>query len=157
MHHSSLSKFKIVNHTSQIAFDLGFIPFFVNRVSDIVSIDTRSFPIFATYMCSYQTLYHNDRTGYVIRCEECSKIQVAYGNLVMTFEKCDFEAFHKWIGNVHESQQPVQSPAVRSIMIPSPCQGMRLLLSYNELKELNTMLDEADTELQSLELIQLFE
>ncbi len=42
-------------------------------------------------------------------------------------------------------------------MIPSPYRGMRLLLSLNELNELCTMLDEADTELQSLDLIQLFE
>jgi len=42
-------------------------------------------------------------------------------------------------------------------MIPSPYPGMRLLLSYNELNELCAMLEEADTELQSLELIKLFD
>jgi hypothetical protein len=108
-------------------------------------------------MCSYQTLFHSDKSGYIIRCEKCAKIQVAYGNLVMTFERNDFDTFHAWIKKIYEGQQTSLSPAVRCIMIPSPCQGMRLLLSYNELKELNTMLEEADTELQSLELIQLFE
>lgn len=108
-------------------------------------------------MCSYQTLFHNDRSRYIIRCEECAKIQVAYGNLVMTSERNDFDTFHAWIKKIYEGRQTSLSPAVRSIMVPSPCQGMCLLLSYNELKELNSMLDEADTELQSLELIKLFE
>ncbi len=49
------------------------------------------------------------------------------------------------------------SPVVRSIMIPSPCQGIQLLLSANELSEFSSMLEEADTELQSLELIKLFD
>jgi len=49
------------------------------------------------------------------------------------------------------------SPAVRSIMIPSPGQGIQLLVSYNELNELCAMLEEADTELQSLELLKLFD
>jgi hypothetical protein len=108
-------------------------------------------------MCSYQTLYQNDRAGYIIRCEECAKIQVAYGNLLMSFEREDFDSFHSWIKKIQANQQTPLSATVRSIMIPSPCQGMRLLLSYNELNELCNMLDEADTELKSLELIQLFE
>ncbi len=49
------------------------------------------------------------------------------------------------------------SPVVRSIMIPSPCQGIQLLLSYNELNEFSAMLEEADIELQSLEMIKLFD
>jgi hypothetical protein len=49
------------------------------------------------------------------------------------------------------------SPAIRSIMIPSPSQGIQLLLSYNELNEFCVMLDEADSELKSLDLIRLFD
>ena len=108
-------------------------------------------------MCRYQTLYHNDKTGYAIRCEECAKIQVAYSNLVLTFELNDFNTFHWWIKKIQADQQSPASPAVRSIMIPSPAQGIQLLLSYNELNDLCKMLDEADTELQSLELIKLFD
>jgi hypothetical protein len=108
-------------------------------------------------MCRYQTLYHNDKTGFAIRCEECMKIQVAYSNLVITFEREDFDRFHSWVKKINANQCAPVSPAVRSIMIPSPCQGIQLLLSYNELNELCVMLDEADTELQSLELIKLFD
>lgn len=108
-------------------------------------------------MCSYQTLYHHDRTGYIIRCEECNKIQMAYSNLVITFEREAFDTFYSWVKKIRANQQMPVSPAVRSIMIPSPGQGIQLLVSYNELNELCAMLEEADTELQSLELLKLFD
>jgi hypothetical protein len=42
-------------------------------------------------------------------------------------------------------------------VIPTPCDGMKLLLSLRELNEFNIMLETADSELRSLELIKLFE
>jgi len=109
-------------------------------------------------MCTYQALYHSDKSGYIVRCEECEKIQVAYSNLVMTFERTDFDSFRNLIAKIKNGRHPMAgSPVVRSIMIPSPCQGIQLLLSYNELNEFSAMLEEADTELQSLEMIKLFD
>jgi hypothetical protein len=107
-------------------------------------------------MCQYQTLYHSDNTGYVIRCTDCEKIQVAYSNLVMTFSHEDFDAFRYWIKKIKEEQPERQNPTVRCIMIPAPCQGIQLLLSPSELNDLVTMLETADTELQSIHLINLF-
>lgn len=110
------------------------------------------------HMCTYQALYHSDKSGYIVRCEECEKIQVAYSNLVMTFERTDFDSFRNLIAKIKNDRHPMAgSPVVRSIMIPSPCQGIQLLLSYNELNEFSAMLEEADTELQSLEMIKLFD
>jgi hypothetical protein len=107
-------------------------------------------------MCHYQTLYHNDKTGYAIRCTACERIQVAYSNLVMTFNTEDFDTFRHWIKKVKDEQPEHQNPAVRCIMIPAPCQGIQLLLSYIELEELAELLEFADIELQSLHLINLF-
>lgn len=107
-------------------------------------------------MCDYQTLYHDDRIGYVIRCTECEKIQVAFSNLVMTFNLEDFDSFRSWIRKIKNEQPERQNPSVRCIMIPAPCQGIQLLLSINELRDFSCMLETADTELQSLNLIGLF-
>ncbi|MEI9810984.1 MAG: DUF6686 family protein [Bacteroidota bacterium] len=107
-------------------------------------------------MCHYQTLYHNDKAGYVIRCSDCEKIQVAYSNLVMTFVHEDFDAFRFWIKKIKDEQPEGQNPSVRCIMIPAPCQGIQLLLSANELDDMVVMLETADAELQSLHLISLF-
>ena len=108
-------------------------------------------------MCSYQTLYHSDQVGYVVRCSECEKIQVGYGNLVITFGLEDFEAFKNWLKRIKEDYHPAQDERVRSIVIPTPCEGMKLLISMQELRAFHSMLESADTELQSLHLLKLFE
>lgn len=107
-------------------------------------------------MCRYQALYHNERTGYVVRCMECEKIQVAYGNLMMTFSQADFGAFRLWIMKVKDEQTCRKQPSARRLVLQSPCQGIHLLLSLNELEEFVALLETADAELQSLELINLF-
>jgi hypothetical protein len=108
-------------------------------------------------MCHYQTLYHNDSTGYVVRCPECEKIQIGYGNLMITFGRGDFDDFRWWLRRIRDEQSPSQSPTLRCIVIPTPCEGMKLLLSMRELVDFDNMLETADTELRSLELIRLFE
>lgn len=107
-------------------------------------------------MCQYQTLFHDDKTGYVIRCAECEKIQVGYGNLIMTFDVADLDQFRWWLKKIRDDNHPSQNENVRCIVIPGPCEGMRLLLSMRELREFNSMLDLADSELRSLEMIKMF-
>ena len=107
-------------------------------------------------MCHYQTLYHDDNLGYVVRCNECEKIQLGYGNMVITFSLEDFDAFRSWLIRIREEQDPALAAGLRCILIPTPCEGMKLLLSKRELEEFIVMLDTADNELQSLALLKLF-
>jgi hypothetical protein len=107
-------------------------------------------------MCHYQALYHCDKIGYVVQCTECENIQVVFGNVVMTYSREDFDDFRCWIKNISDNQPSGQNPMIRCIMIQAPCQGIQLLLSAAELQELCIMLESADTELRSLQLIHLF-
>ncbi len=108
-------------------------------------------------MCHFQTLYHDDHTGYVVRCSECEKIQLGYGNLMLTFNQEDFGSFRWWLRKMKDDQLQAQSPTLRCLVIPTPCEGMKLLLSRRELDEFDRMLDSADSELQTLEMIRLFQ
>lgn len=108
-------------------------------------------------MCRYDTLYHADKTGYVVRCAECEKIQVGYGNIVFTFGHEDFESFRWWLQKLKADQHPLENETLRCIVIPTPCEGMKLLLSMRELREFDSMLETADNELRSLELLRLFD
>lgn len=107
-------------------------------------------------MCSYQTLFHDDNTGYVVRCNECEKIQWGFGNIMLTVSADEFDSFRRWLKKMINEQAPVVKENVRSIIIPTPCEGVRLLLSRRELNDLDHMLEEADTELQSDGLLKLF-
>jgi hypothetical protein len=75
----------------------------------------------------------------------------------MTFNREDFNDFRLWIKKLSENQPVHNNPAMRCIMVASPCQGIQLLLSAAELAELVTLLECADAELQSLQLISLFD
>ena len=108
-------------------------------------------------MCYYQTLYHDEKTGYVIRCSECEKIQVSYGNLLVTFNTGEFESFRRWLPKIRDEHQPSGNNRVRSLVIPTPCEGVKFVLSPRELEEYSNILELADAELHSLEMIKLFE
>ena len=107
-------------------------------------------------MCSFQTLFHDSNSGYVVRCSTCKNIQVGYGNLALTFTCRDFTNFFHWLRKIKEQQDSLINESLRCIVIPTPCEGMKLLMSLHELTELVNMLETADTELQSLDLIKLF-
>ena len=106
--------------------------------------------------CHYQTLYYDDKTGYVTRCAECENIQIGYGNLVITLKRIDFGCFKKWIANMKREHQGSAFKTLRNIIIPVPCEGMKFVLSFGELTEIKNMLESAENEL-SLELLQMFE
>lgn len=107
-------------------------------------------------MCSYQTLFHDNNSGYVVRCKECENIQVGFGNIMLTVNENEFGSFRNWLKKVRDEQSPDQKETVRCVVIPTPCEGVKLLLSLRELREFDNMLEEADTELQSSSLLKLF-
>jgi len=107
-------------------------------------------------MCSYQTLFHADKSGYVIRCAGCENIQLTFGNLIINFAKAEFNQFIRIVKKQKAEHQSSVTIDVKSIILPTACEGVRLSFSFRELHELDNMLDAADTELQSLELIELF-
>lgn len=110
-------------------------------------------------MCHFKTLYYDNNNGYIIHCMECDHIQIGYGNILITFHVNEFGTFRNWLKRVESGQTyPEHSTEyhIKSIVVPTPCEGLKLLLSVKELVEFNHMLDIADTELQSLAMIRLF-
>jgi hypothetical protein len=107
--------------------------------------------------CHYHTLYYDDRTVYVIRCTECENIQIGYGNMVITFTHCDFACFKNWIADMKSECQSSATKSFRNKVLPLPCEGIKFVISVNELIELDTMLESADSELLSLEMLKMFD
>ena len=107
-------------------------------------------------MCSYQTLFYNDESGYVILCRACDSIQVAFGNILLTWNRPDFYDFYHFIKRMF-NETPIDDAAInkKTLAIPVPCEGVRILLSARELQQLHQMLDTAETELQSQQLMSL--
>jgi hypothetical protein len=76
---------------------------------------------------------------------------------MLTFGQEDFNAFNSWVRSTREEQYLTQKQSLRNIVIPTPGEGVKFLLSKSELVELDEMLEEADTELKSLAILRLFD
>jgi hypothetical protein len=107
-------------------------------------------------MCNYRTLYHDKITGYIIHCLDCNNIQLGFGNLAITLTVPAFNDFYESIHMIAAEQQMDTDPHHKNISLSTPCDGIKILLSPHELHQLNSMLDIAETELRSQELISLF-
>jgi hypothetical protein len=107
-------------------------------------------------MCNYQTLFYDDECGYVILCRGCDSIQVAFGNVLLTWNRPDFYDFYNFIKRML-NETPIDPATVnkKTLAIPVPCEGVRILLSPRELQQLHNMLDSAETELQSQQLMSM--
>jgi hypothetical protein len=107
-------------------------------------------------MCNYTTLYHDKNAGYIIHCLDCNNIQLGFGNLAITFTMAAFHDFFQSIQQIVARQDRSPDPFYKNISLSTPCEGIKILLSPNELHQLYGMLDTAETELRSQELIGLF-
>lgn len=107
-------------------------------------------------MCQYQSLYYNNRIGYVIRCTHCNYFQIGYGTVIMNLITEDFQVFYQKIRSYMSGfNQQEQLSTFKSIVIPTPCEGLNLYLSEREVSELYQMLDEADSEWKIISLTNL--
>lgn len=107
-------------------------------------------------MCSYQTLFYDDESGYVVLCQGCNSIQVAFGNVLLTWRRSDFYDFYHLIKRMfQETPIDVATLNKKTLAIPVPCDGVRILLTTREMQQLHHMLDMAETELQSQQLMSL--
>ncbi|WP_315820004.1 DUF6686 family protein [Paraflavitalea speifideaquila] len=87
-------------------------------------------------MCQYQTLFYDDKVGYVIRCLHCENFQVGYGNVLINLYTPDFCDFVQWIKDCRIDDYSATDPSIKSIIIPTPCDGLKLFLSQRELKRI---------------------
>lgn len=106
-------------------------------------------------MCHFKSWYFDDN-GYVIECAECAHLRVCFGNTMLTLNAADFRAFYDVICWKKESHVTVCDEHTKSIVIATPCRSVQIILSEKELTELYLMLEQADTERRTEELLELF-
>lgn len=106
-------------------------------------------------MCELQSLHFSD-DGYVVRCKQCGHFQIAFISTILTLTEQDFQLLCSVVRNKYREEDCCPNENVKCIIIPTPCQGIRLILTQKDAKELRHMLEEADSEYKALLLIGLF-
>jgi|SRR5882757_4057628 len=107
-------------------------------------------------MCNYKTWYYEEKNGYIIECSKCKKLQVGFGNVMLTLAAAEFDEFKDHLLKEQEKKQFAVAGNVKHIFIATPCEGVTLLLNNIELNELCNMLDKADSEMKAAQLLELF-
>lgn len=107
-------------------------------------------------MCSFQTWFHDDQTGYVVECKECQNLQIGFGNVQATICATEFDSLRKYIAIMIENHIPRDNKQVKTIVLKTPYEGFSILLSELELKDLYCMIEQADNERKAAQLMMLF-
>ncbi|HRE50649.1 MAG TPA: hypothetical protein PK339_04455 [Flavitalea sp.] len=107
-------------------------------------------------MCAYLTLSYDRKYGYVIYCTKCKHLQLAFGCLMIHFRNEEFRSFRKVISEIMEDYCDCLESSVKTITIPTPCEGLSLFLSPSEVNVLHRIVEEADSNLCANELLCLF-
>jgi hypothetical protein len=91
----------------------------------------------------------------VIECINCKKIQVGFGNLLLSFDSAGFDHFRlrieKWFDGCNEADDHI-----KNIIAKTQSEEVQLLLSKSELAGLQQMIEYADTEMKTSKLLELF-
>lgn len=75
---------------------------------------------------------------------------------MLTLSPTDYEVLVKMVAQRKEDHVPMHNPNVRCVVLPTPCSNIHSFLSERELQLLHDMLQEADNEIKTQQMIRLF-
>gem|GEM_PF-867493 len=106
-------------------------------------------------MCNFKT-WHFDDHGCILQCKACNTYQVTFGTTMLTLDKNNFEAFITLVMARYETLIPIDDK-LKYIVLPTPSNTIHVVLTEKELLHLHCMLQSADTEIKSQQMLALFD
>lgn len=103
-------------------------------------------------MCNYQTLYHGN-AGYVIRCQQCKGLQLAFGTTVISFNLEEFEYFTRMVTRLADDHK-YSSENEKAICLPLPADHVMMLLTPKEIASLSDMTAEVQALLMTYDILE---
>lgn len=96
----------------------------------------------SNYSCQYTTLHHSDY-GYVVQCLHCGGYQLAFGNIMLNLLAQEFKALLDYVWLQHSATAKCDERHSKSIHIPTDSRKTSIVLSVEELLQLNDLLQQA--------------
>lgn len=104
-------------------------------------------------MCTARILAQS-KAGFINQCQECESIHLAFGTSLLRLSEDEFEEISSQIYYDVQHVNDRINPNSKSIQIPHPSgSGFSLVLSKNELAQLNELVQEANILLTAYNLI----
>lgn len=106
-------------------------------------------------MCDFNNLYTSDK-GFVLRCKKCGYYQIGFAGLMLSLNDEDYLHLGEIITHLAAKELPSDAMETRHIVIPSPYYGVNLLLCPREIRILERILNEANSESLTQSMLALF-
>jgi len=107
-------------------------------------------------MCANKILKHSN-CGYVMLCKCCNNIQVAYGTTIVSMTQKEFHEYVNIIDELYNIHNLYGFKDEKTIKIPTAAQGVAMIYSVNELKELLQLLADGKNRMEYELLFELCE
>jgi hypothetical protein len=98
-------------------------------------------------MCSYKTLHHS-ADGYVIKCNCCNKLQVAFGTTCMSYTEEQYRDYISLVDKYIENNKTAGCRDQKAITLPTVARSISLVYSLNELEKLRSLLIDGRNKLE---------
>ena len=104
-------------------------------------------------MCEFRMWRQLGEDRYILQCTYCATYHIRLGNISLIFEPAAYKLFRKTVSDMFISENTEeQGPFI----VPSFTEGADLMLARQQLHDLQRLLEEADTEMQTMHLLGLF-
>lgn len=106
-------------------------------------------------MCQFKHWFFDDN-GYVVQCEACGYFQLSFGTTMLTLNNSNYKAFVDMVSTKKEDHIPMTDKNIKCVVLSTPSNCIHTILTENELDKLYHMLQEADTEMKTQQMLSLF-
>lgn len=103
-------------------------------------------------MCRFQILSQTN-SGYVVYCNDCRRIQLAFGTTMVKIEPDNFHRLKETVAMECIYRNPCSEPELKNIIIPIYEETM-LCLCYNELLKLERLTQEASVLFETYQILE---
>ncbi|MEL7122154.1 MAG: DUF6686 family protein [Bacteroidota bacterium] len=100
-----------------------------------------------------QTILYESQKGFVVYCYCCKTFHIAYGTVALDLTETSLLSLINVLVAYYQDYKDKVDPRCRCIQVLTPFNGIRLLFSLPELKELANILSEAHLILNSERIV----
>ncbi len=97
--------------------------------------------------CTYLTLY-NSKDGYVVKCVYCNKIQLAFGNSILTLSQDEFQSLRCQTTDKIRENKFIGFPEQKNITFHTKSKSVMMVFSFKDLELLYEMIEHANLMLE---------
>jgi len=95
--------------------------------------------------------------GYVAQCPDCHSVEIAFGTSLIQFGYVHWWGFSRYISDARYHSYNAENKHLKNITLHLGGNGpLQMVLTANELRELCDLVEQADNEIKTISLLEMF-